>query len=514
MKRMRELLNKRKETPGRKTPWLRRTAALVCMLAVLCPMMVQSVGGVESADVLTQAVDGTVLLFKWRSIYSISEILSGEHYVAMLSEDNTSFGESNGSAYSWTGGEYLHCRDPWLHNMGFNFSEWNFPNGQICYSVGSMGSPIMWYNGTTKDDDNIDCPEVSMVFCNKDGDPKYAINRGGGYHFSGCALGNSDGAYNDYARKTVTNTRTKNLEKFCNDNNWWSVCYPSKNSSRDCFVFFKNLSMKRDPGWKIDDDNDLYSEQDKDWDDYCYFNLFIGEPTMYSTLTRDYPIEDNQTLNLNAEEESNAGVYIPKGITLTVQKGGTLCINETCYNDGTIICDGGTIVIQEKGKLCPFASDGLNKIIVKNNGVLINMPGGRVYTTADQPIEFAESRLINFGTFVTGGNLYLYTSFAENREGGNMLIGYEYDDKRNRPNFASANLNGAAQGSIDGMSERAAKIVSYDTKNHYVSYGVLSNDGNMPGFSQTTDIDQHLYNDPTALETELSKNGFQEIIAN
>ena len=141
MKRMRELLNKRKETPGRKTHWLRRTAALVCMLAMLCPMMVQSVGGAESADVLTQVVDGTVLLFKWRSIYSISEILSGEHYVALLSERNTAFGDQNGQN-TWNGNQWIPCRDPWLHNMGFNFSEWDFPNGQICYSAGSMGSPI------------------------------------------------------------------------------------------------------------------------------------------------------------------------------------------------------------------------------------------------------------------------------------------------------------------------------------------------------------------------------------
>ena len=507
MKRINKLLNQRKETPRRKTPWLRRTAALVCMLAVLCPMMVQSVGGVESVDVLSQAVDGTILLFKWRSIYSIGEIEAGEHYVALLSEKSTSIGYADGGS-SWSGGKYLQCRNPWLANMGFYFSEWNFPHNQICYSVGSMGSPIMWWDGSSKDGSNIDCPQVSMVYCNKDGDPKYAINRNGDYELSGGALNNGDGAYNDYARKLTTNTRTKDLGQFCYDNNWWSVCYPSKDSGRDCFCFFKNLSAKRDPGWKIDGDKDLWCEQDKDWEDYCYFNLFIGEPTLYSTLTRDYWVKDNSTLNLNAEEESNAGVYIPKGITLTVEKGGTLCINETCYNDGTIICDGGTIVIQEKGKLCPFASDGMNKIIVKNDGVLINMAGGRVYTTADYPIEFAESRLINFGTFVTGGNLYLYSSFAENREGGNLLIGYDYNDKKSRPNFASADLNGAGWGSINGMSEKAGKIVTYDTQSHYVSYGVLTNDGSMPGFSQTTDINQ-TFQDAAALKETLYNKGLR-----
>lgn len=567
---MKNVLRKRK----RKTA--RRLLALLCALAMLWPMCLQVVmaegitGGTttdtpatepeedsdlknSSADILAEVVDGTVVLFKWVSKINTNEILPGEHYVAFLTEKNSSISYDT----TWNGGEKLPCNGKWIPYPMFKYNKENFARNRVFYSCGSMGSTIMWWDGSSKDGDNGNCPRVSLIYCDKNGNPKATIDRNNGHHLtagwisapkvvstaalsgtatesgtSGTSGTSEANAYEDYARKLATGTNKINLEEYAKNGNWWSCTYPEHDSKYDCFCFIKNISGS-DPAMRIEGGNNgyIYSEREKDWSDRMYTHLFIGTPTVYSTLTRNYTIVDNQTLNLNAESESNKGVYIPRGITLTVQKGGTLCINETCYNDGTIVVDGGTLVIQEEGCLSPFAIDGMNKITVKNNGVVIvmkgksNTQGGRLLISPDYPMVLSESRLINFGTVVVGGDLTLYSSFVENREGGKLLIGYEYghrntDNGNNgvegnlaaMPAFADADLSQAGAGTIESVTalDDGGKIYYYDTKNHYASYGVLSNDGSMPGFSQSSDLKaKKLYDSGNALRQVLVQAGYR-----
>ena len=176
----------------------------------------------------------------------------------------------------------------------------------------------------------------------------------------------------------------------------------------------------------------IWGEFEAPWETRCKFNLWLGEPTAYSTLTKDFTVQSGMTLNLNAAEGFD-GVYIPAGITLTVNPGGTLAINETVYNDGTIINNGGTVIIQSEGRLSNLAVDGKNEIIMKNGDFII-MPGGALYTNADCAMTLGNSRLINFGTIAMGGNMFLYSSFLENRESGvivgNMRFGREIERVR------------------------------------------------------------------------------------
>lgn len=179
----------------------------------------------------------------------------------------------------------------------------------------------------------------------------------------------------------------------------------------------------------------VLGEDESLWDWRIRMNMWDGVPTMYSTLTQSYNICDGQTLSLNAEEGFN-GVYIPKAMKLVVQPGGTLSISENVYNDGTIINNGGTVVVQAGGSLVNLAADGRNEITVNNGDFIImpetkvgdtTYPAGRVYINSNYPMTMINSRLINFGYLILGGNLNLYSSFIENRKGGviagNMRFG-------------------------------------------------------------------------------------------
>lgn len=202
-------------------------------------------------------------------------------------------------------------------------------------------------------------------------------------------------------------------------------------------VTWNNPSLRvgtTEAGYDSDDAewNKVWCERESSWSGRGHFNLWKGTATMYSALTQSYEIGAGQTLTLNAEEGFD-GVYIPLSVKLVVQPGGTLAINESVYNDGTIINNGGTVIIQSKGSVTNLGTDGKNEILVKN-GDLIIMPGGALYTNPDYPMVMANSRLINFGYFIMGGDLMLYSSFLENREGGVIAGNLRFGD-RSRDRF-------------------------------------------------------------------------------
>ena len=220
-----------------------------------------------------------------------------------------------------------------------------------------------------------------------------------------------------------------------NDPSFFTLC---KVQDGGKFMIFKNISNARDPAWQCYNNGRIWCDQESDNGDRCWFNVWYGDPTVYSELKQSYTISNGQTLTLDSEATAYRGIYIPPTATLTVQKGGTLAINETVFNDGTIVCDGGTVIIQDAGMLAPLGDDGTlsynrngkNKIVVQNGGTVIIMDGGRLYTTQAYPMTLINSRLINFGDYVMGGDVELYSSFVENRKGGRILCGFNYEGSR------------------------------------------------------------------------------------
>ena len=67
--------------------WGRRTMALVCALGSMLSLNIGAATAAESsADVLSECVNGVIVLFRWDPIIDTYNVPAGEYYVAMLSE--------------------------------------------------------------------------------------------------------------------------------------------------------------------------------------------------------------------------------------------------------------------------------------------------------------------------------------------------------------------------------------------------------------------------------------------
>lgn len=473
-----------------------RALALIFCLATLLPLAIHDASAFDSAEVISQVKRGTLYLFKWTPLMDGDKARSGPNYVTLLNEKNKTI---RGTNQVISGPDEAQIE---VHSNYTPFSYGDRSSGDVFYTLGSMGAPII---NRERDDGDNNGYEHSYWLADEDYPyaPRQAISRNGDgdwdefadYYFKDLT-GNS--AYNtwidDYLydqdmlanmseEQMLAYQRKASLSAYSSDVSFFTLC---KANSKGKFMIFKNISNKYDPGWQCYKNGRIWCDQEGDSEDLCWFNVWYGNPTVYSMLQQSYVIRDGQTLTFDSEYESYRGIYIPPTVTLKVEKGGTLAINETVYNDGTILCDGGTVIIQSKGSLSPLSSDdsgtyntkGKNKIIVQNGGNLIIMPEGKLYTTIAYPMTLIESRLINFGNYVMGGDLEVYSSFVENRQGGKIVCGYNYQGNRDDLRACFENETVSDNGCTGMYYTHDSKIYLFDTKEHYDTYGWLSQASN------------------------------------
>ena len=204
----------------------------------------------------------------------------------------------------------------------------------------------------------------------------------------------------------------------------------------------------------VDDDSDAnlavgpgrrFLTARSDDDDHGYYKWFIGTKLRFSAITQDVSVNAGQLLSISAsnyissdgEDESQSGVILPGGNTITVEKGGILSISGDFINNGTIINNGGTIIVQNGGTIYPFLQgDDYNTLgcgsIKCNSGDIIVEKGGTIYTgmncalgedNVKQSAVFwldNSSTLINYGTLAFGQLDMGEASTIENRSGSYM----------------------------------------------------------------------------------------------
>ena len=487
----------------------RGAAALLCAAAIL-PLTTTRSEAVDAAEIVSKIdMSGLIYIFKWTPLLDGDKARSGTNYATMLNEKNMVI---RGPDRMFSGPD---CAQIYVNS---NYTPFNYgyrSAGDVFYTIGSMGAPIIH---CVNDDTDNNGFQHSYWFADSEYPyaPRNAVSRNGSgdwdefaeYYFKSLT-GNSAYAHwiDDFcsARSGYTVNFSKiDLGQYNEAVSFFTLGsahndpggYPGK------FVIFKNISHDRDPAWQCYANGRIWCDQESDEGDRCWFNIWYGDPTVYSVLKQSYEISDGQTLTLDSTATSYRGIYIPPTATLKVNKGGTLAINECVYNDGTILCDGGTVIIQNSGMLAPLSDDGKgnystngkNKIVVQNGGTIIIMDGGKLYTTKAYPMTLINSRLINFGGYVLGGDLELYSSFVENRKGGKIVCGYNYEGSRQdlRATFENATIYDTF---CSGMqSNYATKIKVYDTEAHYKEFGWCSNEGALTMnsgavvFTKTTDL--------------------------
>ena len=110
------------------------------------------------------------------------------------------------------------------------------------------------------------------------------------------------------------------------------------------------------------------------------------------------------------------------------------------------------------------------------------------------------SRMINFGSYLMGGNLELYASAIEIREDGKILSGYNVKEDYKRPMFESAKISEIVAGNDTniGYTNSYSTIVVYDMQENLDNLKWLVGDP-----VQGALIDLHSYTSAAELKNQL-----------
>lgn len=159
------------------------------------------------------------------------------------------------------------------------------------------------------------------------------------------------------------------------------------------------------------------------WDD-SQFILYVGKEITYPAL-KNYTVKSGQVQHLAQ------GVYIPGGVTITVEKDAILTVSGNLYNGGRIV-NRGTLVLEKDACIQPTQWDNEGGLGC-DGGDLILLSGARLITGSRDWDEDCgngfllknNASCVNCGTIVTTGNVTLDSgATVENREGGTILVGY------------------------------------------------------------------------------------------
>lgn len=224
----------------------------------------------------------------------------------------------------------------------------------------------------------------------------------------------------------------------------WSFMSVKRSGRGDVFRVFYNKESEDDPTLAVGSFKRFMHVRSEDREQDL-FKWFIGTKLRYSAIKGDTSVRDGQILSISASNyvdaggsnESQQGVILPKGRTITVEKGGILSISGDFINNGTIINNGGTILIQKGGTLFPFLQgtnpyeDGCGTLKC-NAGDIIVEEGGNLYaglncamtdgtTRAVAPFWLDNnSTLVNYGVVCCGEMRLGSAAVVENRGDGKI----------------------------------------------------------------------------------------------
>lgn len=234
----------------------------------------------------------------------------------------------------------------------------------------------------------------------------------------------------------------------------WSFQSKNYKNAGEIWYVFYNKDNEDDPNLGIEHGLRFLTARSDD-DDYAYYKWFIGTKLRYSAITQNVTVGSGQVLSISASNyvstegkaESQHGVILTGGNTITVEKGGILSVSGDFINNGTIVNNGGTILVQKGGNIYPFlqgdnsATLGCGTIKC-NSGEIIIEEGGAIYAgmncalSEDKVKRQADFRLDNSATVVNYGLLCVgqvtmgKSAVIENRANG-MIYSCLYDKNWN-----------------------------------------------------------------------------------
>lgn len=373
------------------------------------------------------AVDGTVEIWEWTLVTSQPIIPSDQesHPVLLLYQQGDKTYMVDGSKH--TSGKYL-TFTPVEVSDGMSY------NSKSIRTKENISNMTIRYTGETDSDNG--GAKICEFGITENGETKTLSVDGDGFYIPSTE--------NDNQKITVLMT---NMNKDA-DVKW------------DHVMLFHNVWMWGDLVVKFNSSG-VYAERDTGWD-LGQFKMYIGSKVKLSAITHDYTISSGGVANFNDY------VYIPQGVTITIEKGGVLSVSGILYNNGKIINNGGDIVVQKGATIEQFClNDDYGGSIRCNGGDLVILKNGRVSTGTTDDVENSYgsgfilengATCTNFGVLVVGGSSRVTSGATlDNRESAMMFFGYKIRSEN------SGNLHSLSKTAATSKDSYAGTSI-YDSK--------------------------------------------------
>ncbi len=370
----------------------------------------------------SKATDGTVEIWEWTLVTSQPIIPSDQesHPVLLLYQQGDKTYMVDGSKH--TSGKYL-TFTPVEITDGMSY------NSKSIRTKENISNMTIRYTGETDSDNG--GAKICEFGITENGETKTLSVDGDGFYIPSTE--------NDNQKITVLMT---NMNKDA-DVKW------------DHVMLFHNVWMWGDLVVKFNSSG-VYAERDTGWD-LGQFKMYIGSKVKLSAITHDYTISSGGVANFNDY------VYIPQGVTITIEKGGVLSVSGILYNNGTIINNGGDIVVQKGATIEQFClNDDYGGSIRCNGGDLVILKNGRVSTGTTDDIENSYgsgfilengATCTNFGVLVVGSNSRVTSGATlDNRESAIMFFGYKIKSENSGNLHSLSKTAAASKDSYEGTS--------------------------------------------------------------
>lgn len=150
------------------------------------------------------------------------------------------------------------------------------------------------------------------------------------------------------------------------------------------------------------------------------FRLYTYEPVEYEAIVKSFTIGKGTTYSIDKS------LIVDEGVTITVENGGLLTVDDHLLNNGRIVVkNGGTVIVNEGGYIMAYDAkaegeislDGGNLIIMDGAKVICDQNGGTLEAVNG-------STVLNRGFLMVGSKLALnHNSILKNETDAMMLVG-------------------------------------------------------------------------------------------
>ena len=196
------------------------------------------------------------------------------------------------------------------------------------------------------------------------------------------------------------------------------------------------------------------------------FRIYAYYPVEYDAIVKSF------TVGKGASYCIDQHLILAEGVTITVEDGGVLVVDQQLLNNGNIVVNkGGTLIVNEGGYIMAYSKDAQGRITI-NGGNMIVMDNAKVVCDRGEGALLARNgaTIINRGVLMVSNTIELRNnSYLKNESVGTVVLGGVM--KNDRGNIANLNRDQI----LENLPTNLEKVVFLcSSKSKFWNYGILS----------------------------------------